>query len=77
MTPPSNQEFVDFFITNWALNFLQKLYINFSLFPNAFKINKKTTLILKITQEKQKHFTNKNWKMFMLFNFDLLNDENN
>ncbi len=41
MTPPSNQEFVDFFLTNWALNFLQKLYINFPLFPNAFKINKK------------------------------------
>jgi hypothetical protein len=38
---------------------------------------KKTTLILKLTQDKQKKFTNKNWKVLMLFNFDILNDENN
>ncbi len=54
MTFPNIKFFIDFLKNNLGANFLQKIYIDFTLSPNVFKPNQKTEIqILKLTQNKQ------------------------
>jgi hypothetical protein len=39
MTPLNNQKFVENFFYSLGISFFQKLYINLTLFPNAFELN--------------------------------------
>ncbi len=43
MTPPKSYKFVKNFFYKLALSLLQRNYINFTLFPNAFELNLEIT----------------------------------
>jgi hypothetical protein len=59
MTFPNNKFFIDFLKNNLGASVLQKLYIDFTLSPNAFKLNQETKIDIKQTKLIQTKILNK------------------
>jgi hypothetical protein len=65
------------FFTNWALDLLQKIYINLTLSPNDFKINQEIIIWILNLHKTNKHDIKQEFQVSLLFKFDQFNDENN